>query len=545
MEIKFSEIPEDTKLAQEYLQKNEEWTELLNNFNETVKKYSPYIYDGKAFDKNSSSYRFDGKQYDKVGSKDETPYKSDENALRNLASSLKQNASLIAQLEYKVRNKPIADTNEQLNLLVQNLKSRSPAVIYNKDLSSHVRFLSNDPLLVFGCVVDMICHSGYSNTLISECKETAPLCQLFVKLCYEAGFKDIIVVFGGHLFSEVPEYWSRKREIRGLDSGTLAVVAEDADVDSAVDKFLATSKEAPWRLRKILVQESVYKNFKDALRWKCNLHKSGSEPPQSSVLCSESLSYGGRMFLIDPVVPTEEQPGVVPVEAYRTAKEMISLVQQDRTRYLSLWANGVAEVNEVTHATRAPVLWVNSIADFRGPPQVSEAVYSHIFDQELSVKKDAQIAKLINLSQSWSKLDLNSRRDVLNGVLDIVIEKYDPTSFTKDVKYALTDCTMKSFFDVGQDYVCMGISQAVGILGVYFEGNAITLENMKSLLRGNALILYDRRANNVSLEEFENAGVPYIYVGKHEEGDFKVIRSSLSDTRTRVVWSNMGTIFAN
>nr|XP_049700750.1 uncharacterized protein LOC110382415 isoform X2 [Helicoverpa armigera] len=536
MELKFDEIPVDTTLAKEFIEKNKQLCKLYNDYDGTVKKNPVLIFNGTQFQKHQSvlffSHFLDSDQITKM--------------FHDLSSLLKRNAKLFAQLEYHTRKIPKKDTCAQLKLLIQSLQCAPSTESFYASADTAKIFMSfENPLLSFRDVVDKLDDVTRSVKIVNLCKETAFISYLFVKLCHEVGLDYIEVEFqqGSNFPSD--SYVKESHGIKGYNSGTLAVITEGSDIDSAIDSVLSVSKQVPWRLRKILVQESIYVHFKDALRWKCNLHKSGSEPPQSSVLCSESLSYGGRMFLIDPVVPTEEQPGVVPVEAYRTAKEMISLVQQDRTRYLSLWANGVAEVNEVTHATRAPVLWVNSIADFRGPPQVSEAVYSHIFDQELSIKKDAQIAKLINLSQSWSKLDLNSRRDVLIGVLDIVIEKYDPTSFTKDVKYALIDCTMKSFFDVGQDYVCMGISQAVGILGVYFEGNAITLENMKSLLRGNALILYDRRANNVSLEEFENAGVPYIYVGKHEEGDFKVIRSSLSDTRTRVVWSNMGTIFAN
>ncbi|XP_047031407.1 uncharacterized protein LOC124638480 [Helicoverpa zea] len=538
MELKFNEIPVDTTLAKEFIEKNEQLLELYNDYDGTVKKNPVLIFNGTQFQKHQSvlsfSHFLDSDQISKM--------------FHDLSSLLKLNAKLFAQLEYHTRKIPKKDTCAQLKLLIQSLQCAPFTESFYASDTAKIFMSFENPLLSFRDVVDKLDAVTRSVKIVNLCKETAFISYLFVKLCHEVGLDYIEIEF--QQGSNFPSYSYVKEShgIKGYNSGTLAVITEGSDIDSAIDSVLSVSKQVPWRLRKILVQESIYIHFKDALRWKCNLHKSGSELPQSSVLCSESLSYGGRMFLIDPVVPTEEQPGVVPVEAYRTAKEMISLVQQDRTRYLSLWANGVAEVNEVTHATRAPVLWVNSIADFRGPPQVSEAVFACTYDEEILIKKCNKVAKLCDEAQVWLKMDIESRRDILNNALD----KYasaDPTNkIFKEIKKSLEDCKVNSFVDVGKDYVCMGISQPRGILGIETSESFFDSINFMSLLQGNAFILYSgaHYHDQPKLDILQQAGVPVLNIGKRHSGNFVVTAIRFyPNTRTRVVWTNSGTIFAN
>lgn len=296
------------------------------------------------------------------------------------------------------------------------------------------------------------------------------------------------------------------------------------------------------------MQESVYQQFKDALSWKCNLKTSGDKPETSDVLCSHSLTYNDITFLLDPVELVEVNPSVVMVEAYRTTKEMISLVQQDKTRYLSLWANGIAEINEVMHATKSPVVWVNTVADFRGPAQVSEAVLSYTDINSFSdfaVECD-NVTKLRKLSQSWLKLDVESRRDILCSVLDKYILLNNANKQLTEIRNSLLTCTLKSFVDVGNDYVCIGMSQPLGITW-YDENTIFSVESFKSMLQGNALLL-SRSPPEDDLSLLEQAGVPVILTQKNsvDKCSSKVFKWKLGlDSVTRVVWTNSGTIFAN
>lgn len=525
MELKFSEMSVDTSLAKEYLNKNKALLELCNDYDGTIKQFDCYGYDGKTFFEKKAVYV-----------QDNVP-----NIMQIIASSLKKNANLIAQLEYHFRNIPIEVTNAQLNLLIQYM---------NCNVASEIRscrnyFYPDYSLLMFGMQIPSVCIHKY---LHSTSQATAAICHLLVTLLHDAGSKNCRVFFEPTQVSPTRCHLPTIAPVKDVDSGTFAVISDDADVDSAVDKLISVSKQAPWRLRRILVQESVYEQFKDALSWKCNLKTSGDKPQTSDVLCSKTLTYNDRTFLMDPVELVEENPSIVTVEAYRTTKELISLVQQDKTRYLSLWTNVIAEMNEVTHATKSPVVWVNNVADFRGPAQVSEAVFSYTsLHMSPSIVECDRFTKLCTLSQSWLRLAVESRRDILCSVLDKYILLNNANKQLTEIRNSLLTCTLKSFVDVGKDYVCIGMSRPLGVT-CYNESTIFSVECFKSILQGNALFV-----NSSQLEEeedytlLEEAGVPVVLVNSNEKvGNTPVFLWSLgSDTVTRVVWTNSGTIFAN
>ncbi|KAJ8718198.1 hypothetical protein PYW07_006128 [Mythimna separata] len=529
MNLQFSEMSVDTSLAQEYLNKNKTLLELCNNYAWITKKYAPfYIYNGRRF------------LYEEPFIL-ETHGEDMGNTIQKMASGLKQNATLIAQLEYLFRNIPIEVTKAQVDLLIQYLRC-----YVGSDIGAgRSTFHPDESLLMIGSHIHLICKT---RTLSCLSKGTAAISYLLVtllcdaqeaeecRLYFERPRNSPNVDFGGNWMLQT------KNPIRGLYSGTVAVVSDDADVDSAVDKIISVSTKAPWHLRRILVQESVYQQFKDALGWKCKI-----KPLNSDVLCADALTYTDRTFLLDPVQLTEENPSVVTVEAYRTTKEVISLLQQDKTRYLSLWTNGIAEINEVTHSTKSPVVWVNNVADFRGPPQVAEAVFSYTYLHTMfrvDVKYESY-AKLCELSQSWLKLDLERRRDILCGVLDKYILLHPEWKLFAEIKNSLLTCTLKSFVDVGKDYVCIGMSQPLGVLG-WIKHTIFSVESFKSILQGNALYVLCKADEGIDYVVFKQAGVPVERLKEAIMDDSEVIiwQSGL-DTLTRVIWTNSGTIFAN
>ncbi|KAJ8718196.1 hypothetical protein PYW07_006126 [Mythimna separata] len=523
MNLQFSEMSVDTSLAQEYLNKNKTLLELCNDYEGITKNFHPYVYNGKEFIKQGPLL---------LGTNGEGM----ENTIQKMASGLKQNATLIAQLEYLFRNIPIEVTKAQVDLLIQYLRCYVDSDIH----AGRSTFHPDESLLMIGSQMQWICKT---RTLSCLSKGTAAISYLLVTLLYDArGAQECCLYFERPRDSPNVDWLLRtKSPIRGLDSGTVAVVSDDADVDSAVDKIISVSTKAPWHLRRILVQESVYQQFKDALGWKCK-----NKPLNSDVLCADALTYTDRTFLLDPVQLTEENPSVVTVEAYRTTKEVISLLQQDKTRYVSLWTNGIAEINEVTHSTKSPVVWVNNVADFRGPPQVAEAVFSYTYSYTIyPVVKGDSYAKLCELSQSWLKLDLERRRDILCGVLDKYILLHPARKQFAEIKNSLLTCTLKSFVDVGKDYVCIGMSQPLGVLG-YTGDTIFSVESFKSILQGNALYVLSKADEGIDYVVFKQASVP-VERGKEalmDDSEVIIWQSGL-DTITRVVWTISGTIFAN
>ncbi|CAH0696097.1 unnamed protein product [Spodoptera exigua] len=524
MELTFSKMTVDTSLAQEYLKKNEALSELYSDYDANVKK-NPSRHGG-VFKKVLGSYNDDETQ----------------NILWQLAANLKQNSELIAQLEYHIRKIPIEDTKTQLNVLIQYVKSYfgiKKDVIDN--IKSDQHFMVGDPLLNLAQVVYMMVHKQHDHIILyTTTKEPVAICHLFVTLCHQAGYKSLLLECRHN--SQLAQAVVNKY-------GTVAVVAEDTDVDSAVDKFLSSSKQVPWYLRRILVQESVYKQFKDALNWKCSLKNNEKNAVGPSVLCSQALTYEGRTFLIDPVQVVEAQQSFVIVEAYRTAKEVISILQQDEPHYLSLWINGIAQINEFTQNTNAAVVWVNNIGDIRGPPLVARALHPVLQDKYHSTtifnEKNDRIAKLVKLSQPWSKMDLDSRRDILMNVL----QKYmlsDPQNLDyTHVRKSLLNLTSESFVQTGKDYTCTGLWKPAGFIALPATEWSLSLA-VTLALQGNALVFYSLETPSKvpNVELLEAAGVPVVHV---ESCPSKPITPGLrGPTRTlQVIWTNSGTIFAN
>ncbi|KAJ8717501.1 hypothetical protein PYW08_005900 [Mythimna loreyi] len=534
MDLKFSEMSVDTSLAREYLNKNKTLLELCNDYDGNIKNFRLYVYDGKEFNKIGSS------NVQLSDSDERSPNEqSVGDTILNFMSILKQNATLIAQLEYLFRKIPVEVTNAQVNLLIQYFRCYMDSYIR----SGRSNFYPDDSLLRIGSQMQWLCKTRMLNCVS---KATAAISYLLVTLLSEAkGGKKFNLYFDPPRDSpKVDSLLLTNSPIRGLDSGTVVVVSDDADVDSAVDKLISVSTKAPWHLRRILVQESVYQQFKYTLNWKCNLKKSANKSLTTDALCSETLTYDDKTFLLDPVELVEENPSVATVEAYRTTKELISLLQQDKTRYLSLWTNGIAEINEVTHSTKSPVVWVNNIADFRGPAQVSEAVFAYSYLYTFLPVVNSGFAKLCTLSQSWLKLNLESRREILCGVLDKYILLNPARKELTEAKNALLTCTLKSFVDVGKDYVCIGMSQPMGVLGITKE-IVFSIECLKSVLQGNALCVLSK-ADEEDYTLFQQAGVPVDRGQDSLNDDSEVIDwESGLDTVTRVIWTNSGTIFAN
>lgn len=288
------------------------------------------------------------------------------------------------------------------------------------------------------------------------------------------------------------------------------------------------------------MQENVYQQFKDALTWKCNLKEKKDETIVSNILCSGTVSYDGRTFIIDPVELLNDQQAVVPVEAFRTRKEMLSMIQKSETHYLSLWSNGIAGINEVSHKSGSPIVWVNNLAEFRGPPQILNAIYTDMFD-ELKIKKSVGIGALSIASKEWRQMGFEKRERCLHRL----IEKIEVREVANNITEALVDCNMKSFVDEGDDYVCIGKSSPVGIILVP-DDKIFTPKTFKSLLYGNVILSL---TENLKIRElFQSVGVPLEITKQVEPAVGDENGTSVHvvlDSNFKAIWTNSGTIFAN
>lgn len=529
MDLHFDKMCVETSLANDYLDEHKELSQLLR----TGKQEDVTISPGEK----------------KTLDREDIP-----STLNALAERLKENTNLIAQLEYLMREISIEDTKAQLDLVIKQL--RYVASVPNEDdptpsLTDHIVMKVHSPLLVLGYTAKIF---QYQLQYFLNAEDTAaPIGHLFTKLCHSAGLPIVTRL------CQSENYLTREYRMPG---GSVGVVAEYSDVDSAVDVLLTSSKQVPWRLRHIFVQESVYLQFKDALIWKCNLNKQSEV--ESADKSSDALEFDGRMFLIDAVPTMDPQSTAVTIEAYRTTKELKTLLHQRRPHYVSLWANDIAAINELTHGIHSPVVWVNSFGDFRGPAKVSEAVYSHTMfglilpEFSIPVRKDKDLSQLVELKQSWQKLCFEARRDVLSKALDECVVA-DPTrkytyTHSKQTLHSIDSNTQQgAFVDVGRDYVCLGISAPANEL--FIINQDFPFNNfLESLLQGNGFFYREGLDYTKALSILRKAGAPVVCKEQNEvsPGDCKVYLVDFSygtpndfTITTRVIWTNAGSIFAN
>ncbi|CAB3251002.1 unnamed protein product [Arctia plantaginis] len=479
--------------------------------------------------------------------------------LQHLALLLKENQNLFAQLEYLNREIPIEDTKAQLNLIIQQLYYLSSCNVNNIPKTSttdvirmlnysHFPMSRETPLLHLGFVVRACVYliDIHSIPSIAASKETAEVCYLFTTLCNDAGLA-VVTEFGGNAM----EHHAGKEAL-----GAIGVISECSDVDSAVDVFLKSSKEVPWRLRRILVQENVYKQFKDALTWKCNLNITGKGKNTQST--SDILHFNNRVFLIDALDITDPKPSEVIVEAYRTRKELLSFLNKYRPHYVSLWANDIAEINEVAHSIPSQVVWVNNFADFRGPPKISDAIYSarSLYLNCYEHLSETEIFEVLELQKSWLKLDSHVRYEVLSEKLDDISSS---NNFYSDIRNYLRRAQLYScgtFVDVGKDYVCQGVPVPSDMIHLCLTStNFINEAFFRSLIRGNAFIFKSVTPEiSLLIKSLKKAGLPVSAESWQSDSgpkNYKYTSCHLCNTifdfdqGTRVIWTNSGTIFAN
>lgn len=509
MDLKFDKMGVDTSLAQDYL--------------DTMLK------SGEEFSFGEVKYEFEDIR---------------EN-LKQFGIKLRESKNLIVQLEYLLRDIPVLDTITQLDLIIQQtnyVSSNATREAFDVTLLPFTIKMANDtPLFLLGNIAKTVLHQKLDNNycvwLEHEDKSKA-ICHLFTKLCHDA---------------KLPVSLTNKNKGNSQtlsinnNKGTLGVVSEFSDVDSAVDILLASSIHVPWKLQRIFVQESVYQQFQNALIWKCNLNK--QEKSKSTISSSDTLEYNGRLFILDMLGTTELKPGTVVIEAYRTRKELKIMLNQYRPHYLSLWASDIAEINEIAHSVSAHIVWVNNFGDFRGPPKVTEALFHYKNDSIVM-----NVRELPELRESWLKLNCEARREILCNALDAcaTADTADKKIVYQIIKKDLQKVDINApsaFIDVGKDYVCLGINTPSTKI-FNRKSDFLTTAFFTSVLKGNAYVL-SCKSNSQIADIFRKAGIPIIF---SEECDDSTKGSVVynydydNDEVTqsiKVIWTNSGTIFAN
>ncbi|XP_049876929.1 uncharacterized protein LOC126374361 isoform X2 [Pectinophora gossypiella] len=468
--------------------------------------------------------------------------------LQLFASKMEDNSELFAQLEALLRGVPkqeVIDIDKKL--IVQNFKYWS----FNNPINSsflglrptNIEISESSPLAKLGSVV---CGIKFNiNVKVHCCDVTAPVCYLFVRLCMESGIDRV------NLFHKKEEMTESGEDFR---NGCSAVVTEHSDIDSAIDVFLYSTSKRPWKLNHLFVQESEIERLKINLIAKSQLKGDSIENTNlASKNKIEIVAYENKLFAFDFIADADRPEGkqVVIVEAYRTVKELLTLIKKENPFFLSLWTNDISEANEIAYNVILPIVWINDYGIFGGPDRSSQAFYSAYFKLCYCIDKDLLTSDVLKNLQNWSKINTKERVTKILKVVEVLKADSSDVESASLIEDAVNNLQSNKFVDIENGRVCVGIED--------FQGSIVLLDNdsnvkkvVTSLVYGAGCIrelksLPDDLSRIVKLFQQENipymetdAAIKYILFGIRLLNDGIQVLPN-----TRVVYTTFGTIFAN
>ncbi|KPJ10402.1 hypothetical protein RR48_09536 [Papilio machaon] len=456
------------------------------------------------------------------------------NNLKALAKLIEGNELLFAQIEYMARKKPTNESvNIDLKLIVQNILYVSSAMTKKRYTSNVVAMQGGSPLCMLGFVAQLVCSA--QRVVVEAVPHTAVLCHLFVTLCRKAGL-NVSLAFVKEPFSADIDC----EQIKEMQRGCICVVTERSDVESAVHTFIASATQDPWRIRRVLVQESIVERLKHILEWKSK--RNSSYDGSMALECSSAYHIKEKLFLFE-YSGLEHSDGHVVIEAYRTVKELLSLFNIYKPFAVSLWCSDISQANEIAYGIDSTVIWINDYGSFEGPLKSSQAFYSII---DISYAKERirhsfDVKNLTNRALNWSKLDVSERYKLLN----VGIGKAEKAGLSKSLSIPAIDSNIEdgNFVKVTNVGICVGIEMR-DIPFVLFREIEIK-SILTCLLQGFAVVLPSvTESLGVVLKLLEEEGAPVVYKGVSGSEEC-LVTSQFSQYKVKVVRTNFGTIFAN
>uniref|UniRef100_A0A182LXI7 Aldehyde dehydrogenase domain-containing protein n=1 Tax=Anopheles culicifacies TaxID=139723 RepID=A0A182LXI7_9DIPT len=168
------------------------------------------------------------------------------------------------------------------------------------------------------------------------------------------------------------------------------IVFDSCDLESASDRLAMAwmSNNVPWAIRNVLVQENVKDEFVQLVKAKLKpfsesqskfLQKSQQQALQAAKTYGAQLVHSdsdasdikptlafvpGVQYLLSTNASAVQPSPIVAINAFRTAKEAISLANANNGGSVSLWTEELSLTFEIAYGLRSPTVWVNSYAEF-------------------------------------------------------------------------------------------------------------------------------------------------------------------------------------
>lgn len=301
----------------------------------------------------------------------------------------------------------------------------------------------------------------------------------------------------------------------------------------------------PWSLRHIFVQESIYETTKKLFAWK---GEENTEKNPALKLCSESIIADDKLFVFDylgDIKSLEHDHFYVIVQAYRTTKELLSLIKTQDYLSMSLWSSDVAEANEIAFGANVGAVWVNEIASFDGPPAVSQTVYSPwLLDDTESINLPN---KELSEVKMWSELSAQNRITKLTKAMETLkmVDDKDSIELAQEVERSIIQWKSSNFVDVQNNKHVIGTVEPLNVVCCMVVPTVHDV--ITSLIDGQGIVFCESNRDqlkNIS-KLFEKELPIWIMDAKAVSDAGKNVMKGFNITRTKVVSTNFGTIFAN
>ncbi|XP_050352924.1 uncharacterized protein LOC126775168 [Nymphalis io] len=458
----------------------------------------------------------------------------------DLAEKLTKNIDLICQLEYLLRKKPMEEVrNFDMKLLEQNLIYQNSYRTAEKAYILDIVMTADTSLASLGCIAQ----SSALNVTIQSTKETAVICSLFVNLCHEAGLDNIKLIFMANPAPETPLECMNFSNMKELRTGCVGIITEKADIDSAVHTFLYATSQYPWHFKKIFVQECALNRFKKSLEWKTK-KPSGDVEEQLVRACTSVHVYEGKLYLFEYAgdVNNVSHNSII-IEAYRTNKELMSIMATIKPFCVSLWSSHVSESNEIAFGLETNIVWINDYGCFEGPPVTSQAFYS-LLHRHLDKERMTgfPVKDVLKIRETWLKLEMSTRLVKMSKVADKFMNHF------KDEQCFRINSN-NSNISVGNK-LCIATREPVNVIVVNITTCRSVYDLMNFIVDGGAVVLIlENNASEINeisklYQALKDIGAPVLLADGKDYNLVKIQKDQLK-YNTKVVWASIGTIFAN
>ncbi|KPI94523.1 hypothetical protein RR46_05775 [Papilio xuthus] len=452
--------------------------------------------------------------------------------LKELADLIEENKLLFAQIDYMERKKPIKESlNIDMKLIVQNIMYVNRVMTQKRYTSNVLAMQGRSPLCALGFVAQLVCGAGH--VVVEAVPHTAVLCHLFVTLCRKAGLSVSLAFVKEPSLADI----DCDLIIREVQRGCIFVVTEQSDIDSAIDNFIVSASQDPWRIRRVLVQESIVEPLKQILEWRSNRFPN-SLLPTPNVECNSAYNIHDRLFLFE-YTGLEHSDHHVVIEAYRTDEELLSLLNTYKPFTVSLWCADISQANQIAYGIDSTVIWINDFGSIDGPIKSSQAFYSIIDISyakdriELSIDVEKQTARALN----WSKQDPSKRYTLLNMAIEktesigVKEKKADVLKSLEPIDFDGEDGNFVKVTNVG---ICVGIEKRAMPFVLFSE---FEIKNvLKCLLKGFGVVISSLSEKDKVFVDDLGKCAPILYKGVSDSEEC-LVTSRFSQYKVKVVRS--------